>query len=360
MEEQNIRSKRQREFAHEYVNSDRCSILHVAPRVGKSRIGVFIFEALHVQNILIAYPDEKIKKSWQDEFIECGYDERKVTFTTFLSLKKHVSEKYDMIVIDELHLLSEAQIGACQELFKFNDYKNILGLSGTLSKETKNLLLQSLQLPVLVNYSIERAVEEGIVVDYEIFVITVPLDRKMKTYKGKTEKQKFDNVSWVIDKFQAEGKETFFLRLQRMRIIQNSVAKKNKTISLLKEYEKERVLVFTGLTKIADSLGIASYHSKSTEKKLFEDFVRGDVKHMAVCKIGNSGITFQSLERVILNFFDSNSEKMAQKLNRCMSLEYDNPEKIAKITIISSDEKIELEWLKKSLSMFNKEKIKYI
>jgi len=360
MEEQDIRSKRQREFAHEYVNSDRYSILHIAPRVGKSRIGVFIFEALHVQNILIAYPDEKIKKSWQDEFIECGYERKNVIFTTFLSLKKHVTEKYDMIVIDELHLLSEAQIGACQELFKFNDYKNILGLSGTLSKETKNLLLQSLQLPVLVNYSIERAVEEGIVVDYEISVITVPLDRKMKTYKGKTEKQKFDNISWVIDKFQAEGKETFFLRLQRMRIIQNSIAKKNKTISLLKEYEKERVLVFTGLTKIADSLGIASYHSKSTEKKLFEEFVRGDVKHMAVCKIGNSGITFQSLGRVILNFFDSNSEKMAQKLNRCMSLEYDNPEKIAKITVISSDEKIELEWLKKSLSMFNKEKIKYI
>lgn len=355
-----IRNQRQREFAHEYVNSDRYSILHLAPRFGKCKNAILIFEALHVKNILIAFPDEKIKKSWENEFEICNYPFDNITFTTFLSLKKHTEELYDMIVIDELHLLSEAQIEACQKLFEFNGYRNILGLSGTLSKETQKELLQNLKLPVLVNYPIEKAIKEGVISDYEITVVKVPLDNRIKQYKGKTEKQKFDNISWVIDKFVAEGKDPFFLRLQRMRIIQNSVAKKNKTISLLQEYNNQRVLVFCGLTKIADELGIPSYHSKSTEKEIFEQFVKGDIKHMAVCKIGNAGITFQSLERVILNFFDSNQEKMAQKLNRCMSLEYDNLEKIAKIIIISSNEEIELNWLSKSLSMFQKEKIKYI
>ena len=43
-----------------------------------------------------------------------------------------------------------------------------------------------------------------------------------------------------------------------------------------------------------------------------------------------------------------------------MSFDYNNAEKIAKITIISSDEKIEYAWLRKSLELFGKSKIKYL
>jgi len=357
MEKLSIRDQRQREFAHEYVNSDRFNILHLAPRTGKCRVGVFIFNALHVKNILIAYPDEKIRKSWEDEFKICNYPSDGIVFTTYLSLRKHTEEDYDLIVADECHLMSENQISVAQEMFR---NKQVLGLSGTLSKETRKVLLQSLQLPVLVNYPIEQAIKEGVIADYEISVVKVPLDNRIKQYKGKTEKQKFDNISWVIEKLVNEEKDTFFLRLQRMRIIQNSVAKKNKTISLLKEYENERVLVFAGIIKIASSLGICSFTSKSFEKDIFTDFVEGRINHLAVCKIGNTGVTYFSLNRIIINYFDSNSENLAQKLNRAMSFEYDNPDKVAKITIISSNEEVELKWLKKALEFFDKSKITYI
>jgi len=89
MEKLSIRDQRQREFAHEYVNSDRFNILHLAPRTGKCRVGVFIFNALHVKNILIAYPDEKIRKSWEDEFKICNYPSDGIVFTTYLSLKAY-------------------------------------------------------------------------------------------------------------------------------------------------------------------------------------------------------------------------------------------------------------------------------
>jgi superfamily II DNA or RNA helicase len=218
----------------------------------------------------------------------------------------------------------------------------------------------TLGLRVIAEYLIDQAIDEDVITDYEINVVTVPLDNKVKMYKGKTEKQKFDSLSWVIDKMINEGKDPFFLRLQRMRIIQNSIAKRNKTISLLREYENDRVLVFTGLTKIADSLGIPSYHSKSLEKKIFEDFVSGEIKHLAVCRIGNTGITYKSLNRVIISYFSSSSEDFVQKIMRATSFEYDNPEKKALISIISTDEPIELNWLKKALKGLNKDKIKYL
>lgn len=354
---ENLRETRQREFADIWMKH-RFGLLLLSPRFGKTAVGINIFIKLDPSSILIVYPDEKIKQSWLDEFERMNYLHPDITFTTYLSLHKYKEMRFDIVVLDEAHLMSERQLFTCYELLKIN--KTVLALTGTLTKDTQRALNDVLHLPVLATYSISEAVEENIVADYEISIISVPLDNIIKLYKGKTEKQKFDNISWVIDRQVEQGKDPFFLRLQRMRIIQNSIAKKNKTISLLKEYEKERVLTFCGLTKVADSLGIPSYHSKSSEKNIFENFVKGDINHLAVCRIGNTGITYKSLNRVIVNYTDSNPSNLTQKLNRCLSMEYNNPDKKGLITIVSSDESTEHNWIKKGLSFFDKSKIKYL
>ena len=81
---------------------------------------------------------------------------------------------------------------------------------------------------------------------------------------------------------------------------------------------------------------------------------------MAVVKLGNTGVTYKPLNKVIINYFDSNAENLAQKINRCMAMEYNNPDKKAIIYIISSNEPVELKWLQSALNFFNPEKIKYI
>ena len=71
-------------------------------------------------------------------------------------------------------------------------------------------------------------------------------------------------------------------------------------------------------------------------------------------------MTYKPLNRVIINYFDSNGENLAQKINRCMAMEYDNPEKKAQIYIVCSTEDVEAKWLKKALEFFDKSKIKFI
>jgi len=134
----------------------------------------------------------------------------------------------------------------------------------------------------------------------------------------------------------------------------------DKTRELLKRHKEERVLVFCGVTKIADQLGIPSYHSKKEEKQIFDDFVSGKGNHLAVVKIGNTGVTYKPLNRVIINYFDSNGENLAQKINRCMAMEYDNPDKTAQIYIVCTTEDVEKKWLKKALEFFDKSKIKFV
>lgn len=357
-----LRDKRQAEFADMWLNHGKFGILNLCPRFGKIRTTINILKKMKPDcNILIAYPDKKIQQSWIEDFKKMNYTNDNVSYTTHLSLHKFTSIEFDIVIIDEIHLLSEAQIGACVDLFSVND--NILGLTGTLSKWTKRTLSKELGLEVIADYPIEKAIEEGVIVDYQITVVKVPLDNTVKQkYKNKwkTEKQRFRALSFVIDKLTEDGGNTMFLRLARMRVVQNSLSKLNKTKELLNKYKDERVLVFCGVTKIADNLGIPSYHSKSKDKEAFKKFAEGEGKHMAVVKIGNTGITYKPLNKVIINYFDSNAENLAQKINRCMAMEYNTPNKKADIYIISSNEPVEAKWLNRALEFFDKNKIKYV
>ena len=351
-----LRDKRQAEFADTWLNHGKFGILNLCPRFGKIRTTINILNQMNDNcTMLIAYPDNKIKQSWIEEFEEMEYINDNITYTTHRSLHKHSGTEFDIVVIDEIHLLSEAQIGVCVDLFSQND--NILGLTGTLSRWTKRTLSEELGISVIADYPIHKAIEEGVIADYQITVVKVPLDNITRNEYGKkkikkTELQQFKYLSGVINKMMYSGGNSMFMRLARMRLIQSSLAKKQKT--------KQRILVFCGVTAIADSLGIPSYHSKSKDKDALKNFAEGKGTHMAVVKIGNTGVTYKPLNKVIINYFDSNGENLAQKINRCMAMEYDTPDKKAQIYIISSDEKVEDKWLNKALEFFDKSKIKYV
>mgnify|MGYP003115178779 CR=1 FL=1 len=352
-----LRDKRQQEFADVWLNHGRFGILNLCPRFGKIRTTINILNKFDDPHILIAYPDNKIRQSWMDEFELMGYKNDNITYTTHRSLSKHI-DVFDIVIIDEIHLLSPAQRDVCSELFDVNVY--VLGLTGTLSKWTRRDLRDELGIEVMASYPIEKAIEEGV-----IAVVQVPLDNQViQTYTKKnikkTELQQFKFLSGQINSMMYTGANTMFHRLARMRIIQNSVAKLNITKDILRNNPQERILVFCGITKIADALGIPSYHSKSKDKEALQRFAEGEGNHMAVVKIGNTGVTYKPLNRVIINYFDSNAENLAQKINRCMAMEYDTPDKKSHIYIISSDESVEEKWLNKALEFFDKTKIKYV
>lgn len=356
-----LRDERQKQFAETWLKKKH-GILYLCPRFGKIFTSIYILEEMKPKSILIVYPDKKIEDSWKSDFAEREYDDSNVTYTTHLSMHKVKDQQFDIVIIDEIHLLSEAQIEAATDLLRINPC--VLGLTGTMTTSTESTLDMELGMSVVAEYPIEQAIAEGVIVDYQITIIKVPLDRtQLIKNKGKllTEKKMFDNVSWVINKMEDDGRNTMMLRLKRMRIIQNSIAKREMTKAVLKKYNDDRILVFCGTTEIADSLGIPSYHSKSKNgKDVFEKFANGEGKHLAVVKIGNSGVTYKPLSKVILNYFDSNAENLAQKINRCMAMEYSTPDKKAQIYLISTNEPVEEKWLKRALEFFDKDKVKIV
>lgn len=359
------RDEIQSTLSDEFIDKGFKGLMAIAPRVGKCKITI---NCLNTKDkIVIAYPELNIKKSWTDDIKKWKFKGKKIKFTTYMSFKK-LSDGCDVLVLDECHLISDAQMQIIASYIRHFKIEKVIGLSGTLSTDTRIKLLNVLKLPVLVEYPIDEAIKDGIITDYMIDVVFTPLSTVndiLVKWKGgndffTSEKKSFDYLSNKI--INASPVKIKMLRLKRMDIIKKSKSKIAMTKRLLNQLHDKRVLVFTGLTEVADSLGIASYHSKNQKKNehIKNDFISGKINKLAVVRQLNTGVTFNKLDTCIINFFDSNSENMAQKISRITCKEYFNPNKKAHIIIISSNEDVEKKWLMKSLSFFDPSKIKFI
>jgi superfamily II DNA or RNA helicase len=362
MKNMSFRDKLQDSWASEFMKTG-VGILHICPRGGKIRTSIRAFCKIqrvlgYQPKILICYPDKNIQQSWEEDFKTVGYKNSNIDYVTHVSLGKVVNNSYDIIVNDEIHLLSVLQKDNFKKLMSNNKDAHILGLSGTLSKSTEVDLRLSLGLNVLVNYTLDEAINDGIISDYRINVVKVDLDDKIivDPKKKRTEKQKYKAISYIID---SKG-QSLFLSLNRMRIVHNSLSKIEMTKKLLDSLKDKRVLVFCANNKVAQQLGIKIHTTKFKDQEEFDKYIgnKSSYNHMAVCKIGNTGVSFRSLDHIIINAFDSNSENLTQRI--CRSLILDAKNKVSNIYIVSSTEKVELRWLEKSLEFFDKKKIKYL
>lgn len=348
-----------------YFSFEKNGYYDIAMRVGKTRICLKTIEKIIENNapkdlkVLISYKDNKQLSSWKKEIekwshlpIESFY------FCNFSSLKKYQNIFFNFFICDEFHALSEKQIYVAK-IISQNSSKNIF-LSGTIEDEVK---LKWPEFKCIYKYTTEQGVKDGILADYKITVYVVPLDNKIKYLDGNTEKQKYAQMTSIINHMEMHRKretEIFWMRLKRSNICSMSINKKKVILKLLEEKSNKRVLVFTKFSKIADSLGIKRSHSnmnKEESVKNFNDFISGKFNHLALASMGKVGITYPLLDTVIISSLTYNVPDNIQMLNRCLMLDY--KDKIADLVIISSSEESELKKVKHSLKSFNKDKIHF-
>lgn len=361
-----LRDQRQLQFAQEWLKN-KFSILYLCPRFGKIKTTINCLLQFTNPKILIIYPIETIKKSWEDDFIKWGYYNDSITYSTTTSLWK-ISENpklYNIIIVDEIHLLSSSNL---KELKTLIDYGNkvVLGLSGTISDKTRFEIFEATKLPVSAYYPIEQGVQEGVITDYEINVIITELDnttKHMKMFKSSpklvTEKWKYDIISKDIEEKQLLGESLGLLPINRMHVLKSSLAKLQVTKKILDRFKGERILIFCGVTAIADQLGVPVYHSKNKDEELKNDFCSGKGDVMATVDMFEAGVTVKPISKAIINSFDSNPENLSQRISRLTGFEYDNVNKKAIIYIVCTNT-IEIRWLKKALEFFDLSKVKYL
>lgn len=343
----NIRDEKQKE-ATNMIISHRSGIVNAAPRFGKIKTVLDALKTINPKKVLVVYPTNDIKSSWEDEVVLRGaiID---IEYVSTVSLKKKVECTYDYIIADEIHDYSVNELKNLSLVKKKGG--ELIGLSGTMTNKSFNRINNILRLDVIYKYSIEEAIKDGILCDYVLNVHQVSLDKE--------EQWKFNKYNYVRLKLLKEEKPTFPIDLKIISFLQKSEAKRKKTIELIEIFKEKRVLVFTGLSVIADSLGIPSYHSKNKNKELFESFCKGSGNHLATVRMADAGVTIKPINIGILNYFSGSPENTTQKICRFLGAEWGNPNKVAEIHIITAYNDFETERLKTALMFLDSEKIKY-
>ena len=315
-------------------------------------------------NVLICFPNSDIQTSWEKDFDKWGYKPTNVTYTTFLSLKKHVDGDWDFFIVDEIHKASNNQLA---EIRKLVDRKvKTLALSGTITQKTEKNIFYKADLALVYDYSIELAVKEGILCDYQIYIHKVPLSKVPngkyvdKKKKPISESEQFSKLMYRLALTKKSSRTYFMCELQAINLIQNSESKLEKTLELIEKFKDERIMVFCGTTDIADKLGIPVYHSKAREKQMFDDFCSGVGNAIATVKMAQAGITVLPINKGIINYTSGSPEDAAQTICRFLGLEYGTPDKKAELHIVCCNESFERIRMLTALQFFDYEKIKWL
>jgi len=337
-------------------------ILSIIPRLGKSKIIIDALKEIPNKKILISAPYNTVLDSWRQEFVKWEY-EGDVTLTNSRSIEKHELDTYDLIVIDECHLLSARQI----KHLKPSKAHKIL-MSGTMSKDTLKSLKGSLKLKLAYHYDIKQGIKDKVISDVEINIIHVPLDTSNKYIEAGTKDKKFksterDNYDYhskrlrqafAIAKKNGNHDYVKLVAGARARQVYAYESKQEHTKKLIKKLSKEKKLIFTMLT--ANNLTEYKHDSKTKEDNLSK-FIEGSINELQVVKMASVGVTIPNLKCCIFHQMNSSSETGMQSIMRACN--YMEDEK-AIIYILAYQDTQDEKWVEKAVSMFPRDKINYI
>ena len=357
--------------AREVVQSDALSIakkykrcgLGISMGVGKTRIAIQHLMANFnpLISVMVVIPKNSVKQSWIDELLkmEASMLLEVITFTTYLSLKKHNPNDYDIVYLDECHSLKYSH-----EVFLGPYSGKILGLTGTppKSKTSEKGMLVQKYCPIKYIFTVDSATDSKILNDYKIIIHELELSKlpalKKKNKNGghwwTSEEKDYNYVTSRLGDAQTQ-KQIQFARIMRMRALMDYTSKESYVKSILKNIDSQ-CIVFANTQKQADRICKHSYHSgnpKSEENlELFSD---GRINQLSCVLQLSEGVTIPNLKQGIIMHAYGNEKKTAQRIGRLLRL---NPTETATCHILCYKATQDVKWVEAAISGFDQNKIK--
>lgn len=341
-------------------------LLLLSPRIGKTKIGIDIIKKQKPKSILWITPSTKLRdKDIPEEFVQWRAKTylKKAKIVCWASLSS-VTGHYDIVLMDEYQDITDNN--TINFFNKKLTYGNIIGLSGTHPQhKEKQDLLRRLKLKVLVNISIDEAVEKGLVAPYNITVIECRLDGKNKNIDGgskkkpfkTTEEKQYNYLTRVISTKLYSGQTVpQFFYINRMRFIYN-LKSKNDFAKKFVAGLKGKTLVFAGSIAKAEEISEHTFHSKTTDEDL-NKFLRGEVDTLACVNSGGVGFTYRGVQNFVIVQVNSNQKGDAvQKIARALVLQEGYK---ANIYILSVVNTVDEKWKDKVLLTFDRKNVKHV
>lgn len=331
--------------------------LILAPRVGKTKLIISLIKRDKYKSILWVTPSRELADvDIQNEFIKWKAKSyiKKLTTTTYASLHKIIG-KFDIIILDEDQCITENNI---TNLLSGTLTSNaLIGMTGTNTKHTdKQLLYNSLNLPIIYSLDLDTAVDMNILSDYTINVVHVQLDKRKNIQKTtkvgrKWYTSEYDNYSYINELIRVHGTKQQLV-MKRLRAIGTSPSKE-KVASYLLKHLKDRTICFCYDTEQTKKVCEHTYHSK-TDNTDYLKFQNEEISHIAMVNKGGIGYTYLNLKHIIILQADSDKTGLStQKIARVLLKE----DKNAVVWILCLDGTQDERWINSLLSSFDENKI---
>lgn len=342
-----MRETVQKEILEIEKKYNKCSF-DVSVRLGKTFCMLHI--ASRFKNPIVSYPNQPIHDSWVADAKKFNIDISHITFTTNISLNKQDLVKYDCLICDECDTLSENNL----EYIISNQSENIKMFTGTmpLINSNKRKLIETV-CPIVYTKKLEDTIGHTSK-NYQITVHLIDSSKtilKLKSGKDWNEQAK---LNWLQSKYYKSS------NWNDMLVLINAVKSSKSKLEYLKKLTNNdnREIIFVETKKQCDELKLPSYYSGNddSEQNLI-DFQENKINKLVTINQLKASITFNNLNKAVILHTYSNYAKAHQKLARCLT--YSEGE-IADIHILCIKDTIDFQWVNKSLSQFNKDKIKYI
>jgi superfamily II DNA or RNA helicase len=332
--------------------------------VGKTLLGLKHMSAKYHETIryLVVVPKLTVIDEWKAQAVQHGLEELipYIKFTTYLSLTKMPLD-FDVVYLDEVHSLLPSHRDFLE---KYTG--EILGLTGTppkYEKSEKGKLIAEF-CPVVYEYVVDDAVEDGIINDYEIIVHAIRLSsekniqKKTKTGKTWLSSEKADYDYWtkqIEETTSAKALQT--LRIMRMKALMTYKSKERLAQNILNQ-QSEKTILFCNTIEQADRLISDSYTSKNKNaKENLLKFKNGEILKLSCVQQLSEGINIPNLKIGIIMHAYGNENKLSQRFGRLCRL---LPHESATLNLLCYIETIDEHWCKQSLEGLNPDKIRWI
>lgn len=336
-----------------------------APRTGKTSIAIELIKKNKPKSILWVTPSaDLVQTGVIKEFIRCKaktYTKR-LTTVTYTSLNT-IKGFYECIILDEEQFVTRNNV---QNLIDNSlKYDYIITLTGTKAKTfEKNEIYDLLNLKILYELDLNSAVDMGVLSNYVIKVVKIPLSDQLLVESGndkkrflQTEKKRYE----YLDRSVENSRNDFFDNrkfkiLNRMRAIYDSPSK-NKVLKYLSRNLSGRKMYFCSSIKQAEEICKYTYHSKTNNENLLK-FINGDIDEISMVNAGTVGFTYKEVDNLIISQVNSdNTGTTTQKICRALLKQHNYDACIWILCLENTQDEL---WVESTLKNFDSNRIEIL
>lgn len=359
-------------------------LLEAGTGTGKTKVAIQLLNHLN-QNckpfeVLLIVAKTVHKLTWAEEFEKWRLNPGITVYSEcYESLKKHVNLEYDVIILDECH---HVQSELRMDYLRHVKFRYMIGLSATIPKKLKSYLQYTYKVG-LVSCSLQDAIEDGVLPEPEIMLLSLELDNtdkceeievnagakgkvfhddyeKLWKYKKErthailkcTRKQKLqymDNMIVYAKRAhmvqRTRRTELRWLKLCGDRLKFLATCKNDLVRTLLDRMKDKRVLTFCTSIAQTEILGENCIHSKNKwADDVLEKFNKGRINHITACQVLNEGVNLKQCQYGIFANINASDIIKVQRVGRI--LRHEHPVVIIPYYVRSREEEIVLDWIK--------------